>query len=161
MRMAGRFSRMEAPKSPRTAEATNSTYCTASGRSRPSGARVCAISSWVALWSTRKRVGSPVRRTRKKTTVTTPQVTNTACSRRRRRKAGMGGRTRLAGGGGEDSQIVAADDFGGVGGSEAAAQHRGDEAREMVVLGKESRRRGRVGADAEMEIGRASCRERV
>ncbi len=39
---------------------------------------MCAISSWVALWSTRNSVGSPVSRTRKNTTVTTPQTTKTA-----------------------------------------------------------------------------------
>src|SRR5215510_930618 len=86
-RMAGRLSRMELPKSPRGAARRKATYCSASGRSRPRSRRVCSISSRVALWSTRKAAGSPVRRTRKKTTVTTPQTTTSAWRNRRSRKA--------------------------------------------------------------------------
>src|SRR5262245_25011328 len=88
--MAGRFSRIDVPKSPRGTARRKSRYCTESARSRPRLRRASAISCWVALWSTRNGVGSPVSRTRKKTAVTTPHSTNTACSARRSRKARIG-----------------------------------------------------------------------
>src|SRR5262247_3728699 len=88
--IAGRFSRIDVPKSPRGTARRKSRYCTCSARSRPKLRRASAISCCVALWSTRNGVGSPVSRTRKKTAVTTPHSTNTACSARRSRKARIG-----------------------------------------------------------------------
>src|SRR6185503_3746350 len=86
MPSAGRRVCMDWPKSPRPIATRKSTYCAPRERSRPRRWRVCSISAWVAVGSTRKAAGSPVRRTRKKTKVTTPQTTTSACRRRRSRK---------------------------------------------------------------------------
>src|SRR5882724_424167 len=74
----------DSPKSPRTTRPTQIANCSASGRSRPSRARMAATSCEVALSPAMMAAGSPaVRRSSEKTTTATTAMTGIVARRRR------------------------------------------------------------------------------